>query len=83
MKLKFRFHVDTVNRYPGIGNRIKFHRTIGLVYPGLRSWKNKVYTILDEDIKLHLFKMSRGDIWISKSVIDGRLAKLISKFKKL
>jgi len=83
MKLKFKFYIDTVHSYPHKGNRIKFHRTIGLVYPGLRSWRNKTYTILDEDNRLHLFKMSRGDIWINKSVIDGRLAKLISEYKSL
>ena len=81
MRLKFRFEVGT--HYNKVGQRVNFRYDIGKYYPGLKFFGRKTYIILEEDIHLNLFKLSRGDIWISRSVIDNRLAKLLSRFKQI
>lgn len=81
MRILFKFTV--VDIPPAhVGHKVKFVSDIEEFYPGLRGWGNKVYEIIDEDRERNLFKLSRG-VWISRTVIDPRYAKLISKYRQL
>lgn len=82
MKITFKFQVLDIP-LAKVGHRIRFAPNIGEYCPGLKNWAGKIYNIIDEDPGLNLFKMSRGDIWISRQVIDSRYSKLISKYKQL
>jgi len=81
--MKLKFGLELYPRKSNIGCLVYFHRDIDKEWKGLQQFKNKTYRILDEDNKLHLFKISRGDIWISKYVVDGRLGKLIARYQQL
>ena len=81
--MKLKFGLELYPRKSVVGCYVTFHESIGKVYPGLRSFRNRRYKILEEDEKLGLLKLSRGDIWISKYVVDGRLGKLIARYQQL
>jgi len=79
--MKLKFGLELYPRKSYIGCYVTFYPGVEKVYPGLRGFKNKKYKILDED-NTH-FKLSRGDVWINKYVVDGRLGKLIARYERL
>lgn len=79
--MKLKFGLELYPHGPYIGCHVTFGKNIEQVYPSLRGFGNKKYKILAMD-DTH-FKISRGDIWISKYVIDGRLSKLLARYQQL